>query len=84
MCFQDVLQLTPRKPKGGNTSLRGKTGTVRHISAEDIAAFVDRTISLARSRQVVKHLANCTECRKAVGEIAISQSVVNVPSSSSN
>jgi anti-sigma factor RsiW len=58
--------------------MQGET-TVRHVSAEDIAALVDRTISPQRCRQVVTHLADCVECRKAVGEIAISQSVVNDP-----
>ena len=77
--FPDLLQLTLRKPKDGDTSLQGETGTVGHVSAEDIAAFVDRTISPARNRKVVKHLADCAECRKAVGETAISQSFVNDP-----
>jgi anti-sigma factor RsiW len=53
--------------------------TVRHVSAEDMAALVDRTISPQRCRQVVTHLADCAECRKAVSEIVISQSVVNDP-----
>jgi len=60
--------------------MQGET-TLRHVSAEDIAALLDRTISPQRRRQVVAHLADCVECRKAVADVAISQSVVNDPAS---
>jgi hypothetical protein len=54
----------------------------QHLSDDDIAAFVDKTILARQRRLMLLHLVNCRKCRKAVSEVVLSQSVVNDPDES--
>lgn len=80
-----LLCLTLRRlGEYAETSLRKKPRRVTHISNEDIAALVEQTVPPQRYRQVVVHLANCVQCRKAVSQIVLSQPVIDNPTDKSS
>jgi hypothetical protein len=78
-----LLPRRPRKHKGGETSLRREARRAVHISDEDLAALLDKTISMRRCSQIVTHLANCPDCRKAVSQTVASRCSIEDPKLSS-
>jgi hypothetical protein len=41
-----------------------------HLSTSQVAAFVDRTLAAKERQHVEAHLADCTQCREEVAEVA--------------
>jgi len=49
--------------------MHGEIGT-RHLTVEDVAAYVDRGLAAAERARVEEHLAACAECRAEVVAVA--------------
>lgn len=49
----------------------------RHISTEDIAAFISSNMSAKARNRVVAHLADCSDCRRLATEVELSRAAVD-------
>ena len=49
----------------------------RHVSMEDIAAFISSNVSAKARNRVVAHLADCGECRRLAAEVELSRAAVD-------
>jgi hypothetical protein len=49
----------------------------RHVSLEDIAAFISSNVSPKARNRVVTHLADCRECRRLATEVELSRAAVD-------
>jgi len=49
----------------------------RHVSTEEIAAFISSNVSAKTRNRVVAHLAGCGECRRLAAEVVMSRASVN-------
>jgi hypothetical protein len=62
------------------TTKHGISRHGRHISSEDIAAFMDKNVLPKKRKAIALHLAYCERCRKIVSEVVLSQAAVTDPS----
>jgi hypothetical protein len=53
--------------------------STRHPSPEKIAAFLSRRLSSEERKSLLKHLADCNDCRKIVTCAVRSQQAVDDP-----
>ncbi len=74
--FTGVVQDVEQKSV---TMKHGDSTHARHISSEDIAAFVDDKVVSTRRQAIVLHLVRCERCRKIVSEVVLSQSAIKDP-----
>lgn len=51
----------------------------RHLSPEEIAAFVNEAISTEEREPMIEHLSNCPRCRKLVSDVVRSREAVKDP-----
>ncbi|HEY6249782.1 MAG TPA: hypothetical protein VI685_07455 [Candidatus Angelobacter sp.] len=51
----------------------------RHMTLEDVAAFLSRGLSAEERKAGIKHLAQCSRCRKLLARLARSEKAPNDP-----
>jgi hypothetical protein len=61
----------------------GRTGAdqeqSRHLSSEEIAAFISGKVSSRKRNSIIDHLAKCRDCRKIAAKTVASQKAVRDP-----
>lgn len=56
----------------------------RHMTVEDVAAFLSRRLSAQERKANIKHLALCSQCRKLVARVVRSERAQDNPEQSSS
>jgi len=51
----------------------------RHPASAELAAFVDKKVSVAERELLIEHLAECAVCRKLVARVVASTKAVRGP-----
>jgi len=71
----DIFQVAAKPPK---------RKPHEHLTSEEIAAFVNHQIPPAKQGPILKHLADCHDCRQLIGNVMRSRTAVEDPDSRSN
>jgi len=63
----------------GQRAAKPKNLEPRHMTSEEMAAFLSGNISCTERELMLRHLADCHDCRKTAAEIVLSQAAVRDP-----